>query len=56
MRGCGQPEKLTTTVLQDHVPSISGYHMVVVAGVVFSLTRGILALIPGFALRHPIKN
>jgi competence protein ComEC len=39
-----------------HVLSISGYHMVVAAGVVFFLTRGILALIPGFALRHPIKK
>jgi competence protein ComEC len=39
-----------------HVLSISGYHMVVAAGVVFFLTRGILALIPGVALRRPIKN
>jgi hypothetical protein len=30
--------------------------MVVAAGVVFFLTRGILALIPGLALRRPIKN
>jgi competence protein ComEC len=30
--------------------------MVVAAGVVFFLTRGILALIPGLALRHPIKK
>jgi competence protein ComEC len=39
-----------------HVLSISGYHMAVVAGVVFFLVRAVLALIPGFALRRPIKK
>ena len=39
-----------------HVLSISGYHMAVVAGVVFFFLRAVLALIPGFALRHPIKK
>jgi len=39
-----------------HVLSISGYHMAVVAGVVFFVVRAGLALIPGFALRHPIKK
>jgi competence protein ComEC len=39
-----------------HVLSISGYHMAVVAGVVFFLFRALLALIPGFADRFPIKK
>src|SRR5215470_15024500 len=39
-----------------HVLSISGYHMAVVAGVVFFLVRAVLALIPGFAIRRPIKK
>jgi competence protein ComEC len=39
-----------------HVLSISGYHMVIVAGVVFFMIRAGFALIPGFAERHPIKK
>jgi competence protein ComEC len=43
-----------------HVLSISGYHMAVVAGVVFFMLRALLALIPalipGFADRAPIKK
>jgi competence protein ComEC len=39
-----------------HVLSISGYHMAVVAGVVFFLVRAVLAIIPGFAVRRPIKK
>jgi competence protein ComEC len=39
-----------------HVLSISGYHMAVVAGVVFFAVRGLLALVPGLALRRPIKK
>ncbi len=39
-----------------HVLSISGYHMAVVAGVVFFVLRAILALIPGLADRVPIKK
>jgi competence protein ComEC len=39
-----------------HVLSISGYHMAVVAGAVFFLVRAVLALIPGFAARRPIKK
>ncbi len=38
-----------------HVLSISGYHMAVVAGVVFFFFRALLALIPGLAHR-PIKK
>jgi competence protein ComEC len=39
-----------------HVLSISGYHMAVVAGIVFFAIRAGLALIPSFASRHPIKK
>jgi competence protein ComEC len=39
-----------------HVLSISGYHMAVVAGVVFFFLRALLALIPGLADRAPIKK
>ena len=39
-----------------HVLSISGYHMAVVAGVVFFVLRALLALVPGFASRKPIKK
>ncbi len=39
-----------------HVLSISGYHMAVVAGVVFFALRAALALVPGFASRRPIKK
>jgi predicted membrane metal-binding protein len=35
---------------------MSGYHMAVVAGVVFFVFSAGLALIPGIALRHPIKK
>ena len=39
-----------------HVLSISGYHMAVVAGVVFFIFRALLALITGLADRAPIKK
>lgn len=39
-----------------HVLSISGYHMAVVAGIVFFVTRAGLALIPSLATRRPIKK
>jgi competence protein ComEC len=39
-----------------HVLSISGLHMVLVAGVIFALVRGGLALVPVLALRRPIKK
>jgi Domain of unknown function (DUF4131)/Competence protein len=39
-----------------HVLSISGYHMAVVAGIVFFFIRAGLALVPAFASRHPIKK
>lgn len=39
-----------------HVLSISGYHMAVVAGVVFFAVRALLALFPGLTVSHPIKK
>jgi competence protein ComEC len=39
-----------------HVLSISGYHMAVVAGMIFFVFRAGLALIPGLAERAPIKK
>ncbi len=39
-----------------HVLSISGYHMAVVAGIVFFFIRAGLALIPSLASRYPIKK
>jgi competence protein ComEC len=39
-----------------HVLSISGYHMAVVAGVVFFVLRASLALSAGLATRRPIKK
>ncbi|WP_291861950.1 ComEC/Rec2 family competence protein [Bradyrhizobium sp.] len=39
-----------------HVLSISGYHMAVVAGVVFFAVRALLALIPHLATGFPIKK
>ena len=39
-----------------HVLSISGYHMALVAGIMFFTLRAIFALMPAFASRHPIKK
>jgi competence protein ComEC len=39
-----------------HVLSISGYHMAVVAGVVFTVVRALLALIPALTVTFPIKK
>ncbi|NOJ43257.1 ComEC/Rec2 family competence protein [Bradyrhizobium australiense] len=39
-----------------HVLSISGYHMAVVAGVVFFAVRALLALFPVFTVGQPIKK
>ena len=39
-----------------HVLSISGLHMAIMAGTVFWLARALLALVPGLALRYPIKK
>nr|WP_304650010.1 ComEC/Rec2 family competence protein [Telmatospirillum sp. J64-1] len=39
-----------------HLLAISGLHMSLVAGLVFVGVRGVLALVPSVALRHPIKK
>ncbi|MGH6728258.1 MAG: ComEC/Rec2 family competence protein [Pseudolabrys sp.] len=39
-----------------HVLAISGYHMAVVAGIVFFFIRAGLALVPSLASRYPIKK
>lgn len=39
-----------------HVLSISGLHMALVAGTLFALVRGLLALFPPLALRYPLKS
>jgi competence protein ComEC len=39
-----------------HVLSISGYHMAVVAGIMFFAVRALFALMPAFGNRHPIKK
>jgi competence protein ComEC len=39
-----------------HVLSISGLHMVLAVGALFALARGVLVLIPGLALRRPVKK
>src|SRR5215213_4676252 len=39
-----------------HVLSISGYHMAVVAGIVFFAVRALLALIPPLTVTFPIKK
>ncbi len=59
----GRRDAITPTVYDamfvsgiGHVLSISGYHMAVVAGVVFFIVRALLTLIPGLADRAPIKK
>jgi competence protein ComEC len=39
-----------------HILSISGLHMVIMAGTMFWLVRALLALFPYFALRFPIRK
>lgn len=39
-----------------HVLAIAGFHMAIVAGVVFFWVRALLALIPGLAIGFPIKK
>ena len=39
-----------------HILAISGLHMAIMAGTVFWLTRALLALVPGLALRFPIRK
>jgi competence protein ComEC len=39
-----------------HIISISGLHMALVAGTIMVLLRGLFALFPDFASRHPVKK
>ncbi len=39
-----------------HILSISGLHMVIMAGAVFLLVRLLLAAVPAIALRYPVKK
>ena len=59
----GRQDALTSAVFDAmyisslaHVLSVSGYHMALVAGVVFFVIRAGLALVPGLALRYPVKK
>lgn len=59
----GKRDALSTPVFDamyisgvGHVLSISGYHMALVAGVVFFVIRAVLALFPALALRYAIKK
>ncbi|WP_204313575.1 ComEC/Rec2 family competence protein, partial [Klebsiella michiganensis] len=38
-----------------HILSISGFHMALVAALVFVAVRGSLALVPSLALNRPVK-
>jgi hypothetical protein len=44
------------TSTREPAGHVSGYHMAVVAGVVFFVLRALFALMPAFSNRHPIKN
>jgi competence protein ComEC len=59
----GRRDAITTPVNEamfisglGHVLSISGYHMAVVAGVVFFAVRALLALVPALTATFPIKK
>lgn len=59
----GQPTAIPETDMEamrqsglQHLLSISGLHIALVAGLVFFLLRGGMALWPALALRHPIKK
>jgi len=55
----GIPQQMTEAMRDSglaHVLAISGLHMVIIADTVFWLARALLALVPGLALRFPIKK
>ena len=56
----GQIREQTLDAYRDagilHVLSISGLHMAIMGGSVFFLLRLVLAMVPGMALRFPIKK
>ncbi|RCS24333.1 ComEC family competence protein [Phyllobacterium salinisoli] len=39
-----------------HILSISGLHMALAGGIVMLVLRALIALFPGFAMRHPVKK
>lgn len=39
-----------------HILSISGLHMALAGGIVMLVVRALIALFPGFAMRHPVKK
>jgi len=39
-----------------HILSISGLHMALAGGLVMLVVRALIALFPGFAMRHPVKK
>lgn len=56
----GGVSKEVTEAMRDsglaHILAVSGLHMAIMAGTVFWLARALLALLPGLALRFPIKK
>lgn len=56
----GSISEATTEAFRDsgllHILSISGLHMVIMAGAVFLIVRVLLAAVPAVALRYPIKK
>ena len=55
----GIPQRVTEAMRDSglaHILSISGLHMVIMAGAVFWFARALLALVPALALRFPIKK
>jgi hypothetical protein len=53
---CKNPLSLAANLHSEATEHMSGYHMAVVAGVVFFVLRALFALMPAFSNRHPIKN
>jgi competence protein ComEC len=54
----GIPEGLNEAMRASglyHILSISGFHMALVAALIFAIVRGGLALVPALALRHRVK-
>src|SRR6476646_7215164 len=57
--GSSQCKKSPSLAANLHPPAtehVSGYHMAVVAGMIFFAVRALFALLPAFSNRHPIKK
>jgi competence protein ComEC len=55
----GIPKDVTQAMRDSglaHILAISGLYMAIMAGTVFWLARALLALVPGLALRFPIRK